>query len=230
MFLAIDTSTPYAGIALGDGRTLLSHITWHSKFSHTIELMPAIKQLLSEYKISAKNLTAVCVSKGPGGFSSLRVGMSVAKGLAIAGDLNIASIGTLELEAYPYFNQVFPVCSMILSGKSDIASAIFSSDGSRITEDTISSPEQLSESIQTKTLFCGEGLVTHYKTIKEKLGTLALITESSPMNRLSSLVDLGGERIENKDFDDINHIQPNYLKMPSIGGPKKRDTMRQRLT
>ena len=230
MFLAIDTSTPYAGIALGDGRTLVSHKTWHSKFSHTIELMPALKQLLSEYPISTKDLTAVCISKGPGGFSSLRVGMSVAKGLAIAGNLNIAGIGTLELEAYPYFNQELPVCSMILSGKSDIASAVFSPDGSQLIEDTISSPEQLTESIQTKTLFCGEGLITHAQTIKEKLGELALITEISPINRLSSLVYLGGKRIENKDFDDINHIQPNYLKMPSIGGPKKRDTMRQRLT
>ena len=139
MFLAIDTSTSYAGIALGEGRTLLSHKTWYSKFSHTAELMPAIKQLLSDHEQSPKNLTSVCVAKGPGGFSSLRTGMSVAKGLAIAGDLNMVCVATLDLESYPYFNQGFPVCSMILSGKSDIASAMFSSDGERISDDNISS-------------------------------------------------------------------------------------------
>jgi tRNA threonylcarbamoyladenosine biosynthesis protein TsaB len=192
--------------------------------------MPAIKQLLSDHEQSPKNLTSVCVAKGPGGFSSLRTGMSVAKGLAIAGDLNMVCVATLDLESYPYFNQGFPVCSMILSGKSDIASAMFSSDGERISDDNISSIEELAESIQTKTLFCGEGIMIHHDAIKQKLGELALITGSSPMNRLSSLVNLGGERISKKDFDDIHNVQPDYIKMPSIGGPKQRDTMRQKLT
>ena len=83
MLLAIDTSTAYAGVLLwDDGRPVYS-LTWRSAYNHTSLLMPAVRHSLQQLGISARELEAVAVALGPGGFSALRVGISAAKGLAL---------------------------------------------------------------------------------------------------------------------------------------------------
>ena len=84
MLLSIDTSTRYAGVALSDDERVVSCRLWYSRVNHTAELMPAVAQTLQHYGIAAHELEAVAVALGPGGFSSLRVGLSVAKGLVAA--------------------------------------------------------------------------------------------------------------------------------------------------
>ena len=102
MFLSIDTSTSNAGVALSNNDQIFISDTWHSTSSHTAELMPAISSILAQSDIVLNELEGICIAAGPGGFSSLRVGMSVAKGISIANSIPIASVGTLDLEASPH--------------------------------------------------------------------------------------------------------------------------------
>ena len=83
-----------------DGRPVYS-LTWRSAYNHTSLLMPAVRQSLQQLGISARELEAVAVALGPGGFSALRVGISAAKGLALPWDTPLVGVGTLETEAYP---------------------------------------------------------------------------------------------------------------------------------
>ena len=101
MLLAIDTSTRYAGVALADDQRVIAARTWYSTANHTTELMPAVAQLLQGRATAVQDLEGVAVALGPGGFSALRVGVSVAKGLAAAGGLKIVGVGSLDLEAFP---------------------------------------------------------------------------------------------------------------------------------
>ncbi len=83
MLLAIDTSTRYAGVALADEERVVSCRVWYSNMNHTMELMPQIAESLEAQDIDVASLEGVAVALGPGGFSALRVGMSVAKGLIV---------------------------------------------------------------------------------------------------------------------------------------------------
>jgi len=100
MLLAIDTSTRQAGIALyDDDKGLLAEYNWHSANRHTEELLPATAQMLERAGVTARDLTAVGVAIGPGSFTGLRVGLAAAKGLALAQDLKLVGVSTLDFTA-----------------------------------------------------------------------------------------------------------------------------------
>lgn len=232
MLLAVDTSTRYAGVALydatqaGTGRVLASH-SWYSAVNHTAELMPAVSQILEHHGLAVKNLTALAVALGPGGFSALRVGLSVVKGLAVAASKPLVGVGTLDLEAHPYLDSGLRVCAVLDAGRDEVASALFASDGRRTRNDMICPGEELVDSIEGESegniLFCGEGMINWSEPIRERLGSNGLVVTPQPCSRLWSLCEVGWKRLEEGDISDLSALQPTYLRMPSIGGPKRRD-------
>ena len=131
MLLAIDTSTRYAGVALSEDGRVVSSRSWWSAVNHTAELMPAVSQLLGAAGVAVNDLEGIAVALGPGGFSALRVGMSVAKGLALASGKPLVGIGTLDAEAQPYWQTGLPVCALLDAGRSEVSSAHFGTDGQR---------------------------------------------------------------------------------------------------
>jgi len=242
MLLAVDTSTRYAGVALYSAPTpekgqVIASRCWYSSENHTSELMPAVSQILETQNTALADLTGIAVALGPGGFSALRVGMSVVKGLAVTAGKPVIGVGTLDLEAHPYLNAGLPVCALLDAGRNEVASARFGREGQRIREDTVSTPEELIEELmeallqapeseepgKSKTLFCGEGVINWGELIRDRMKSRALVIESSPASRLWSLCRLGWKRLAEGDVSDLASLQPLYLRMPSIGGPKRRD-------
>ena len=103
--LAIDTATRYAGLALYDGDRILSEASWLSNNNHSVELMPALVRMLDQQALSAPDLAAVAVAIGPGSFTGLRIGLSVAKGLAQALKIPILGVPTLDIVAFQHSEQ-----------------------------------------------------------------------------------------------------------------------------
>ena len=227
MLLAIDTSTRNAGVALAEDGQVVSSRSWYSAVNHTAELMPAVSQLLEVAGLTAHNLDGIAVALGPGGFSALRVGMSVAKGLALATGKPLVGIGTLDAEAQPYRDSGLAVCALLDAGRREVSSARFGADGQRTREDRICPPDELLPEFTEPILFCGEGVVPHASLIRENLSGRAIIVGHSPAARLWALSQMGQQRLDSKDTDDVTTLQPYYLRMPTIGGPKRRDRVRQ---
>jgi len=223
VLLAIDTSTRHAGVALAQDGQVISSRSWCSQANHTAELMPAVAEILNWHRLAARDLTGIAVALGPGGFSALRVGISVAKGLALASGKPLVGLRTLDLEAHPYLASGVPVCALLDVGRQEVAAARFGKDGQRLAEDIIGPPLELFSGIAEPTIFCGEAVAKWIALIREHLGILALPVTSSPAARLWSLAALGQQRIELGAADDLAALQPHYLRMPSIGGPKRRD-------
>ena len=223
MLLAIDTSTRYAGVALADEERVVSCRVWYSNMNHTMELMPQIAESLEAQDIDVASLEGVAVALGPGGFSALRVGMSVAKGLAMTGRTKIVGVGTLDLEAFPFLDSGLPVCALLEAGRNELASAHFAPGGERTKEDSICPLEEILETITEPSLICGEGVQGRIQQIKEQIGNLAVVVQPSPAARLWSLVAMARQRLESGQADNLADLQPYYLRMPSIGGPKIRD-------
>ena len=102
--------------------------------------------------------TGLPIALGPGGFSALRVGMSAAKGLAMAAKLPVVGVATLDLEAFSYTGSGLNVCPMLDAGRGEVSTAYIGPDGTRKREDLICSPDEALDSVSEATLFCGEGV------------------------------------------------------------------------
>ena len=222
-------------MALADGPGLVAGRSWRSGVNHSTELMPAVAQLLDGRGVRPGELDAVAVALGPGGFSALRTGLSAAKGLALAARIPIIGVGSLELEAYPCRDSGLPVCALLEAGRGEAASALIAPGGTRLREDRISGPEELLGELQAAEtggayglwLFCGEGMPPWVESVRNVLGGRAVLCHTPPSARAGSLASLAWGRLERGETDDLDALQPYYLRMPNIGTPKRRDRRAQ---
>ena len=224
MLLAIDTSTRNAGIALvnGEGHALRL-VQWRSQQNHSVELLPAIQAMLAAESTEVRYLAGIAVALGPGRFSALRVGISVAKGLAAAWALPVVAAGTLECEAYPFRAAGLPVVALLDAGRGEVAWALFNENHGRLQQDApeeIAPPEQLLPHLPSPVLLCGEGLHDHGPAITEALASrpreVRLATPYLSGLRISSLAHLGYARLASGTTQDSATLQPTYLRRPTI--------------
>jgi tRNA threonylcarbamoyladenosine biosynthesis protein TsaB len=229
MLLAIDTSTRYGGVCLRDEQRVVASLSWYSSRNHTSELMPAVQQVLMQAGKDTKELSVVTVALGPGGFSALRVGISVAKGMAFSLGIPLVGVGTLEIEVFPYATMGWPACPILDIGRGGVASALYSlveEKWQRVMDDQIQSLEALVEAISNRgyerVLFCGEGVESKGSLLREALGGMAVMpSQHNPVSRLWSLATVGWNRCTDGLTDNVATLQPHYLRLPTIGAPPK---------
>ena len=223
MYLVIDTSTHYGAVGLWSDATLHRSQTWHSRSNHTAELMPAVEALLGAVHLAPKDLTGIAIAHGPGGFSALRAGLGIAKGLAFASGVPVVGVSTIEASAYPHRGLGMRMCALIDAGRDIVAWARFeqTDDGwRRLTPDRITPLDAMLSSRGRHTLFCGEGVVKHADAIRQALGDRAhLIEEAAPLSRLLGVAELGALRLDHGDSDPVAAIAPRYLRSPGVTRP-----------
>jgi tRNA threonylcarbamoyladenosine biosynthesis protein TsaB len=219
MELAIDTSTDSCSIGLSQHGETIAELTWHSGQSHTVELVPNIVSLLKHKETSPQSLTAVFVAKGPGSFNGLRVGISTAKGLALALNIPLVGVSTLEIGAYPFAFTRLPICPIHNAGRGEIATALYQqTDGWHcLIEEHITTVDALCQQIKRKTLFCGEIPPPVIERLQQKLDTRAIIPDAAARLRHATfLTALGWQRLNRGDIDNPATLQPLYLRQPPI--------------
>ena len=225
MYLAIDTSTDIASLAIVQGNCVLAELTWYCQQNHSVELMPNINRLLEQADSNLKALSGIIVTRGPGSFNGLRVGISTAKGLAFSLGIPLAGISTLEATAYQYAETGFPVCPILNAGRGEIAAAIYQKKGDnwqQVSAEHITTVDKLCSQITKKTIFCGEATAAALEQIKVKLGEKTIIPSlASRLRRAAFLAELGIKRIETGDHDSPSTLQPIYLRRPPITKPKR---------
>ena len=241
MLLSIDTSSRYGGAALStvDGQVIEARM-WRSTANHTAQLMPAVTELLTARSIRAAELTAVAVALGPGPFSALRVGVSAAKGLAIAGGFPIIGVDTLLLEAWRYLGDTADgrspgrtcIMSWLDAGRNEVAAGVFGTGGERLREDRVAAPTDLLQmdfNGPSATVYCGEAAWVRREEIAVMSGNASgcVVMPWTPADRLWALAELAAQRLDGGRSDDLATLQPYYLRMPTIGAPRRREPVRQ---
>lgn len=226
MELAIDTSSDTIRVALSSQGETVAELTWHSGQNHTVELVPGLISLLNQAKINLHSLSAIFIARGPGSFNGLRVGMSTAKGLALALNLPLTGISTLEIEAYPFAYSGLPLCPIHDAGRGEIAVAFYQQrEGvwQCLQEEHITTLEALLNQTHEQTLFCGEIPPALIPQLQQTLGRKAIIPEAvARRRRVSYLSALGWQRFQKGICDNSATLQPLYLRRPSITPPKPR--------
>ena len=231
MYLVIDTSTHYGAVGLWSGGTLVRAHAWHSRSNHTAELMPAVEGVMGASRVTPKDLTGIAIAHGPGGFSALRAGLGVAKGLAFALGLPVVGVSTLEASAYAYRGVGLRICALIDAGREIVAWARFqqAADGwKRLTPDRITPLEAMLDSRGRHTLYCGEGAAKHAGAIGLALGGRAhVVDDAVPLPRLLGVAELGAARLDKGEADLIATLAPRYLRSPGITRPKAAAAVRK---
>ena len=230
MLLAIDTSSRFGGAAVAgaDGGVVDARL-WRTGMNHTAQLMPAIAGLLGAQGLAVANLDGVAVALGPGPFSALRVGVSAAKGLAMAAGIPIAGVDTLALEAHSYLapGDGGIVCAWLEAGRREVAAGWFDGGGNRVREDAIAAPEALLAGAGALR-YCGEAAAARRTEIRQDdVARTASVAPWNPALRLWALAAVAAGRLAQGDADELAALQPYYLRMPTVGAPRQRDRVRQ---
>lgn len=220
MLLAIDTSTRNIGIAIYDGIQVLSEATWASQDYHTVELAPAIAQTLARAGLEIQDLKLVAVATGPGSFTGLRIGMAVAKGIALAGHLSIIGVPTLDIvaESQPVCSGV-PLVAVLQAGRGRLAVGWYnvSDDHWQLKPPIeIMDAYKLSHLIHEPTLVCGELSEEQQRALARKYKNVILTSPAHSIRRPSLLAELAWKRWLAGDVDDPATLSPTYLH---IGEP-----------
>ncbi|MFG6497581.1 tRNA (adenosine(37)-N6)-threonylcarbamoyltransferase complex dimerization subunit type 1 TsaB [Fictibacillus sp. UD] len=215
--LAIDTSNLVMGISvLDEGKVLGEYIT-NLKKNHSIRVMPAIEEVLKETGVKPADLDRIVVAKGPGSYTGVRIGVTIAKTLAWTLKKDLVGVSSLEVLAQSgkYFDG--SVVPLFDARRTQLFTGLYGQDESgefqNLWEDRIILLSDWLEKVKTldkRILFVGNDLPLHQDTIKEVLGDQAVIGTVSDHNpRPSELGRIGMLR----DPDDIHSFTPSYLQL-----------------
>ncbi|MBI5823934.1 MAG: tRNA (adenosine(37)-N6)-threonylcarbamoyltransferase complex dimerization subunit type 1 TsaB [Chloroflexi bacterium] len=213
MLLAIDTSTSQVGLALYDGTQVLGEMIWSTRQHHTTELAPALSGLLNRSAVSVDMLSALAVAIGPGSFTSLRVGLSLVKGLALARRLPIMGIPTLDIIAAAQPVSKHPLVALLQAGRMRIAFSVYQCQKKEwqveggVRSGTV---DELLGEIESPTLVAGELSAEDRKKFSKKKNVL-LASPVHCVRRPSVLAELAWARWQNDDVDDAAALAPIYL-------------------
>ncbi|MBI2830696.1 MAG: tRNA (adenosine(37)-N6)-threonylcarbamoyltransferase complex dimerization subunit type 1 TsaB [Chloroflexi bacterium] len=225
MQIAIDTSTDTASVALVRDSTVLAELTWRCDQNHSVEVLPRLAYLLEKSKLDIQSATCIVVARGPGSYNGLRVGVSMAKGLAFSLGVPLIGISTLEAAAYQHAATGLPVCAISDAGRGEIGSAVYQMQGNgwqQILAEHLTTLENLLAQLAGKVVFCGEFVPSIAGQIKDKLGEKAVIpSPAAIVRRAVFLAELGKRRFDAGDTDDPATLQPLYLRRPHITKPKQ---------
>ena len=213
MLLAVDTSTAHVGLAVYDGSQVIGEYTWRSNQHHTVELAPAVAELLARSGLSMDGIRALGVALGPGSFTSLRVGLSLVKGLALARHLPLLGIPTLDIYAASQPVSKLPLLTAIQAGRGRLAVGGYKGmkKGWQATGSArVASVDTLIEEIQTPTIVCGEFTAEERQRLVNR-ETIRLISPAQSVRRPSILAELAWKRRQNGEADDEATLAPIYL-------------------
>jgi tRNA threonylcarbamoyladenosine biosynthesis protein TsaB len=222
MLLAVDTATKIAGWALYDQTSsrILGEEMWLSANNHTIEFMPRVVRLMEQQRLGPEALDGLVVSIGPGSFTGLRIGLGLAKGLALARSLPIVGVPTLDVVARPHMNQELPIVAILQAGRKRICVGQYVKGKRQWHKQgpfRLTTLPALCEEAQDPALFCGELDTEDADLIRRKLGSTAIIASpAASLRRASYLAESGWERLARGDSDDVATLSPIYLHHPQI--------------
>ena len=216
--LSIDTSTRYASVGLSmDGEPAVE-LSWRSYRNHSMELVPAIREVMSRRRVEMADLDAVFVARGPGGFSALRVGMSTAKTLADALDVPLVSVPTLDIEARPYLGLGCRVGAVMPAGRGRVYFAEYGLvDESEAPEYEVCRYDDVAGRLTGAMVICGEAASELASSFGGCLGEEVRVAAAPPPTRRAGvLADMAHRRLTAGRTDDPATLQPIYLRASQI--------------
>lgn len=217
MLVAIDTATEQASLSLHDGLRIRAEHTWEAPRRHTTELSPRLEEAMDQARVSRDRLRGVAVVTGPGSFTGLRIGMSVAKGLALALGIPVIGIPTLDVVAYAQGPDERRLAAVLEAGRGRISVVFYRWVSGRwrpLDDARLTSWADMEKRITEPTLFCGEVDRCGAEALARLGDSAVLLSPARRLRRAGFLAELGWQRLRRGEVDDPAALTPVYLRQP----------------
>jgi tRNA threonylcarbamoyladenosine biosynthesis protein TsaB len=214
MLLAIDTSSAQIGLALYDGALLPGEFVWRSALRHTQELAPALAELLRRTEVEMEAISALGVALGPGSFTSLRVGLAFAKGLALARHVPLIGVPTLDVVAAAVPLMDRRLAAAVQAGRGRLAVGWYQAgvDGWQAEGPAeLVTAEELVEKIHKPVIVCGEFSAADRRRLMRKIRNVTLASPAQCVRRPGVLAELAWQRWKRGETDAPASLAPIYL-------------------
>jgi tRNA threonylcarbamoyladenosine biosynthesis protein TsaB len=229
MIICLETSTSVCSVALCNDKGVISLRESEKDKSHASLLTVYIEEILKETGLKAKDLDAIAVSKGPGSFTGLRIGVSVAKGMAYSASKPLIGIDTTfsmfnglidmpHIKTIAEKNTLF--CPMIDARRSEVYYSLFDQEGNmirKVSASVINEDSFMEFPEKKKIIFFGDGSEKCKDLIKRKNSYFADGYKISAAHMLRPAYE---SYIKN-NFEDLAYFEPFYLKDFLITKPVK---------
>lgn len=215
--LSIDTSNYVLGIGLLDGDVVMGEYISNIKKNHSVRVMPAIQTLMEECGIKPVDLDKIVVAEGPGSYTGVRIGVTIAKTLAWTLKIPLSGVSSLAVSAAsggryfdgyvsPFFDaRRGQIYTGLYKFENRILQAV-KNDQLVMAQDWVKTLNELDRNI----LFIGNDLPLHEKVFKEGLGNKAIFAAATEQNpRPGELALLGRDQAN----VDIHSFVPNYIRL-----------------
>lgn len=215
--LAIDTSNYPLGVALIEDNQVLGEYITNLKKNHSVRIMPAIQTLMKDCERVPAQLTKIVAAKGPGSYTGVRIGVTIAKTMAWSLKIPLVGVSSLEIIAAGagrYFDGY--ISPLFDARRGQIYTGLYEYQSGKLTtvkNDRLVLSADWADSLQElkkPILFVGNDIPLHQTVINDTLGSQAVfsaITEHNP--RPAELALLG----KDKQGEDIHSFVPNYIRL-----------------
>ncbi|MET0572403.1 MAG: tRNA (adenosine(37)-N6)-threonylcarbamoyltransferase complex dimerization subunit type 1 TsaB [Pedobacter agri] len=222
--LQIETATQVCSVALSiDGKTICVKEEIGQNL-HASNLTLFIEDVIHATKLTYQDLDAIAISKGPGSYTGLRIGVSTAKGLCYALDKPLIAIETLKMMAAGFIaeNQFSGlICPMIDARRMEVYTAVFNTELNALepTSAKIIDETSFANLLATNQItFLGDGAAKCVETLQQSNASFS----EANFNSAKYMSLLANQAFQQSDFEDIAYFEPFYLKDFVVTQPKKK--------
>jgi tRNA threonylcarbamoyladenosine biosynthesis protein TsaB len=210
--LNIETATTNCSVSLSkEGETLVLKEDYNTNYSHAESLHVFIEEVIKKANIQLSEIDAIAVSKGPGSYTGLRIGVSAAKGLCFSLNIPLISVDTLESLAHQVEVESGSIIPLLDARRMEVYSAVYDNKHQKIRaiEAEIISETSFSDYLKTSNVyFIGDG-VEKIKTVIHHPNAI-FIDGKLPSAKNMSI--LAFDKYKKSDFEDVAYFEPFYLK------------------
>ena len=214
--LAVDTATKSCSVAITEEKTVLKELTADNGQTHSRHLLKMIHAVMQSTGLAMSRLDGFAVTRGPGSFTGLRIGISSIKGLALAVNKPVMGISSLEALAQQSGLESGRICAIIDARRGEVYAAFYQAAPAGVfpeSDEVVLPPHNLLMDISHPCLFVGSGAKIYRDVITEKLGNHARFARPARhIIRASTVALLALKRFENGEVGKITELVPQYIR------------------
>jgi tRNA threonylcarbamoyladenosine biosynthesis protein TsaB len=218
--LAIDTATQHCSVAVCQDLALIAETILFRQQTHSKHLFEMIQQTISISGVKLDEIDAFAVTRGPGSFTGLRIGLSCAKGLAYALNKPIISVSSLEILATQALDSIHDepilICPLLDARKKEVYFAAFrhlNNNLIKTSPEMVLPPEKLSHHIKEPCLFTGNGGILYKERLTKTFkNTVRFAPSQQQYIQAHTVAFLAFNRFKNGEKDNISSLVPQYIR------------------